>query len=88
MSTPPEYRTRVKTMITELILLKLAETLARKHGWIPSRPTLGRLLAKTASASSTAISLEYKQDSSDTPDISAVSSPIPSQPESKWNSGE
>lgn len=35
-------------MITELIALKLIETLARKQGWIQSRPTLGKLLAKTA----------------------------------------
>jgi len=77
MATPP--RPRENLMITELILLKLAETLAQKHGWIRSAPTLGKLLAESSYARLPIGSPEYTQGSLDAPDIAAVSSSLPLQ---------
>jgi hypothetical protein len=43
------------SMIIELIVLKLAETLARKHGWIRPRFTLGHVLAEGSTPRTSAI---------------------------------
>jgi hypothetical protein len=66
-----------KTMITELILLKLAETLARKQRWIRSAPTLGKLLAESPTAHFPVGSPKYPQVSGDDSAISPVSSSLP-----------
>lgn len=70
-------------MITELILLKLAETLARKQRWIRSAPTLGKLLAESPTASFPVGSPQYTQISGDDPATSPVSSSLPLQSDNR-----